>query len=104
MSSRGVAFSPSGRAPSAPLRARGQLTVTDEALMACAPAYAITVLQPCGPCRMWPGGKAVADDRLRVHGIDGLRVAEASMMPTMTSGNTNAPTIVIGEKAADMIR
>jgi choline dehydrogenase len=52
---------------------------------------------------MGPDGLAVVDARLRVHGIDGLRIADASIMPTLTSGNTNAPAIMIGEKAADMV-
>jgi choline dehydrogenase len=52
---------------------------------------------------MGPDAMAVVDDQLRVHGIKGLRVADASIMPTLTSGNTNAPSIMIGEKAADMV-
>jgi len=62
-----------------------------------------TIFHPVGTAAMGSGPEAVVDNELRVHGVDGLRVADASIMPTITSGNTNAPTIMIGEKAAAMI-
>ena len=63
-----------------------------------------TAFHPIGTCRMAPGPNGVVDDRLRVHGLQGLRIADASIMPTMVSGNTNAASIMIGEKAAELIR
>jgi choline dehydrogenase-like flavoprotein len=63
-----------------------------------------TVYHPVGSCRMGPDVMAVVDAELRVHGVRGLRVADASIMPAINGGNTNAPTIMIGEKAADLLR
>jgi Choline dehydrogenase and related flavoproteins len=62
-----------------------------------------TIYHPTGTCKMGPGGDAVVDARLRVHGIAGLRVADCAIMPEIVSGNTNAPAIMIGEKASDML-
>ena len=66
--------------------------------------YADTIYHPVGSCRMGPGPLDVVDAQLRVHGVYGLRVVDASVMPRIVSGNTNAPTIMLAEKAVDLLR
>ena len=76
---------------------------TDEELLDWVRNNAETTYHPVGTCKMGTDPRAVVDPELRVHGIQGLRVADASIMPTLTSGNTNAPCIMIGERCADMV-
>lgn len=83
--------------------APGQSATADAALEQHIRATSGCIWHPVGTCRMGQGDDAVVDAQLRVYGIRGLRVVDASIMPQITSGNTNAPTIMIAEKAADMI-
>ncbi|SPB13769.1 choline dehydrogenase [Caballeronia novacaledonica] len=76
----------------------------EEAIRAFIRSHADSIYHPIGTCRMGRDDMAVVDPTLRVHGIDGLRVVDASIMPTLIGGNTHAPAMMIGEKAADMIR
>jgi choline dehydrogenase len=83
--------------------APGTTQTTDNEILDWVKRSAETTYHPVGTCKMGVDLMAVVDARLRVHGMAGLRVADASIMPTLTSGNTNAPSIMIGEKAADLV-
>src|SRR5690606_19747125 len=81
----------------------GDSVASDDELLQFAREYGQTIFHPSGTCRMGAEGDAVVDPRLRVRGVDGLRVADCSIMPTLVSGNTHAPVVMIAEKAASMI-
>ena len=92
-------------APFAPHELKpGAHLITDDDLAQAAGDLGTTIFHPVGTCKMGKDSMAVVDDELRVRGVHRLRVVDASIMPTITSGNTNAPTVMIAEKGADFIR
>jgi choline dehydrogenase len=83
--------------------APGAQVQTDEEILACLGANTETVYHPVGTCKMGQDETAVVDERLRVRGVSGLRVADASIIPSLIGGNTNAPAMMIGDKCSDML-
>jgi choline dehydrogenase len=82
----------------------GPSATSDDELLEFAREHGATIFHPSGTCKMGNDPMAVVDDRLRVHGVAGLRVVDCSVMPTLTSGNTHAPVVMIAEKASDLIQ
>jgi len=81
----------------------GQAVQSDQELLEFARNYGATIFHPAGTCKMGSDAMAVVDSRLRVRGVENLRVVDCSIMPTLVSGNTHAPVVMIAEKAADLV-
>jgi choline dehydrogenase-like flavoprotein len=84
--------------------ARSADATTDAQIEGFIRQYGDTIYHPVGTCRMGPGAMDVVGADLRIHGLEGIRVVDASMMPRIIGGNTNAPVIMVAEKASDMIK
>ena len=82
----------------------GERAQSDEDLLSSARDLGTTIFHPVGTCKMGHDSMSVVDDQLRVRGVQKLRVIDASIMPTITSGNTNAPTVMIAERGSDFIK
>ena len=100
---RRIASAPSMRPYVAEEVSPGSVAASDDEILDKARQLGVTIFHPCGTCKMGNDEMAVVDDRLRVIGLSGLRVVDASIMPTIVSGNTNGPVVMIAEKASDMI-